>query len=297
MAIQKELWINKVQELLFPDNAFYKNAVDDSAFIEGHSVHVPQAGALNEAEKNRSSLPATIGSRTDVDLTYIVNEYSADPIVVTDIEETEASYGKMASVTSQMGKSIYNAIGTHTAYEWSTDVNVVETSGSNRTAYLSTQTGTRKTLVYADIVKAMGILNIQNVPMEGRKMLIDGYMYQDLMNMTQFTSSQTLMTGILTTGSIGTILGADVFVRTPSVIYDGSGAKKAVGATALPTDKLGLLVWHPDFVRIAMGNVKVFTDNEKPEYYGAVISSLVRSGAVKSVKTTDVGVVNIIEGA
>lgn len=295
--IQKELWANKVSEFLFPDNAFYKNAINDSAFIEGHAVHIPQAGALTKATKNRSSLPASIGKRDDSDLVYLINEFSADPIVVTNIEEVEASYDKLASVTSQLGKSLYSSLGDWVAYEWSTNANIVETTGDDRAVYLSTQTGTRKELTYNDILKAMRILNIQNVPMENRKMLIDGYMYEDLLKLPEFKSSNEIMTNVLTAGSIGKIAGADVFLRTPSIIYTTAGVKKLPDATADVSDNLGLLIWHPDFVRVAQGNVVVFGKDNDPEYYGSIVSALVRFGATKGYTLNDMGVVNIIEAA
>lgn len=294
MAVNKELWTNKIAEQLFPDNAFYRNSINDSAFVNGHSVHVPQAGSLNSATRDRSVLPAAIGQRTDTDNTYLLHEYSTDPVVVTNVEEVETTYDKFQSIVNQMAGTLYEAIGTWTVYEWGATTNIVTTSGTSRPAYASYQTGTRNALTFADILKAMSILNIQNVPTDGRVMVIDGYLYQDLLQLDEFKSAPTLMSGIMLNGAVGTIAGASVYVRTPSLRYDSGNNLLDPDQPQNATDNLGLLIYHPNFVRFALGTVEFFVDNSNPSYYGDIVSALARSGAVKGY-TNETGVVSIVE--
>jgi len=262
--IQKELWIPKVQELLYPDNAYFKYAVNDSAFIEGRSIHVPVAGALT-AERDRATLPATIGSRTDVDVTYLNHEYSADPVVITSIEDTEDSYDKLMSVNSQMGKVIYKQIGDWTAYEWAKGL---------------TATVTGATLTFTDILTAAQVFNAADVPMEGRKLLVDANAYMDLVNLPEFHYEPVLMNNVLSKGSVGFIGGFEVFMRS-TVLNITAGGSINDPATGGGTEK-ALLFYHPELVRFALGNVELFADEKNPAYYGTIVSSLVRSGATRT---------------
>jgi len=262
--IQKELWIPKVQDLLYPDNAYFKYAVNDSAFIEGRSVHVPVAGALT-AERDRSTLPASIGSRTDVDVTYLNHEYSADPVVVTSIEDTEDSYDKLTSVTSQMGRVLFKQIGDWTAYEWAKGL---------------TANATGSTLTFSDILAAAQAFNLADVPMEGRKLLVDANAYADLINLPEFHYEPALMNNVLAKGSVGFIGGFEVFMRSTVLNITNTGAINDP-ATGGGTEK-ALLFYHPDLVRFSLGNVELFADEKNPAYYGTVVSSLVRSGATRT---------------
>ena len=83
MAIQKEIWINSIVEGLFADNSFLTKAFNADEFVnQGKIVHIPNAGAPSGVEKNRASFPATVNSRTDIDLTFNLDNYSTDPIKI-----------------------------------------------------------------------------------------------------------------------------------------------------------------------------------------------------------------------
>ena len=45
MALNKEIWLNTIQENFFPDDSFMVKSVDDSQFVNNKIVHVPNAGA------------------------------------------------------------------------------------------------------------------------------------------------------------------------------------------------------------------------------------------------------------
>jgi len=87
MAIEKEIWIDDIQENLFASNSFVARGVDHSQWIDNKTVHIPQAGANPTVEKDRASVPATIGQRTDTDLQYNMAEFTTDPILIRNLEE------------------------------------------------------------------------------------------------------------------------------------------------------------------------------------------------------------------
>ena len=79
MAIQKEIWTKYIQENLFKDNEFLNYAFNaDQYVLEGKVVHIPNAGSTANVVKNRTTLPATVIQRADVDITYSIDEFTTD---------------------------------------------------------------------------------------------------------------------------------------------------------------------------------------------------------------------------
>ena len=65
MAVTPEIWTDFIVENLFKDNEFLLQSVDESQYVVGGTlVHIPQAGSVSKAERNRTSLPATITRRS-----------------------------------------------------------------------------------------------------------------------------------------------------------------------------------------------------------------------------------------
>src|SRR3954452_16062649 len=99
MAIQVEIWQSHIEEELFKDNSFLrlsKNA--DEHVIGSRAVHIPQSGGSGNVVKNRASFPATIRSRTDNDVIYLIDEYTSDPVKIPHADTKELSYDKRQSV-------------------------------------------------------------------------------------------------------------------------------------------------------------------------------------------------------
>ena len=71
MGVRKEIWQRTIIEGLFADESFLAKAVNDDVYVnEGKKVHIPNAGAPSGVAVDRSSLPAEVGTRTDVDVEY-----------------------------------------------------------------------------------------------------------------------------------------------------------------------------------------------------------------------------------
>ena len=84
-------------------------------------------------------------------------------------------------------------------------------------------------------------------------------------------------------------------VRPTVALHDGSDNKLAVGATPATNDSFSAIAWHRSAVRKALGSIKVFADEDKPEYYGSVFSALIMHGARQS-RTGSTGVVALSQG-
>ncbi len=309
MAIQKEIWVRDIAENLFKDSSFLNLSIDDQGEMDGSAkvVSLPQSGAAPSAEKNRSSLPATASERTDTVVTYPVDEFTSDPVVVRDVDQLQVSYDKRANVLRDHVATLEELIADELAHNWAPGASqsgqYVRTSGADRAAYKSYQTLTRKAVAKADIISMRRILDGQNIPQAGRILLIDSDLHADLLGISEFVDADKIGFANLVDGAVGRILGFDVMIRSSVVMYDNTGTpvKKAVGAAGAATDNIGSIAYHPNFVRRAIGGannggIKVFSQEDDPTWYGSLFSAMVLAGG-RPRYTNYRGVVSLIEAA
>ncbi len=298
MALQTEIWVSDIQETLYQGSEFVNNSTDDSAFVENKTVHLPQSGTSPAIVKDRSSLPATITQRTDSEETYTLSEYTTDPILITDIDELQTSYAKRSSVLGQHVNTLNERIGDETAQIWAPEGSaslVLRTTGAATADQPAGTTATRRLVLKEDIAKMAQKLDTDNMPMNDRFLLMPVSMYYELFQVDALIRRDFTDTTALPTGVINQIFGFNVMVRPTVALHDGSDNKLAVGATPATNDSFSAIAWHRSAVRKALGSIKVFADEDKPEYYGSVFSALIMHGARQS-RTGSTGVVALSQG-
>ena len=301
MALQKEIWINDIQEKLFAGAEFVTKSVDHSAFVSNKIVHLPQAGSAPSLVKNRAAYPATITQRTDSESTYNLNEYTTDPILLTDIDELQTSYEKRNSILGQHIDVLNDRIALETAFAWSTDTaasQIVTTGAASSSALASSATGTRLELTKEDVRKAAALFDRQNVVSTGRVLVLPSDMYYQLFSDTVLISSDYMNRSSLEGGVIAQLYGFDIMIRS-AVAEFGEAAtvytKNAVGAAGAATDSLGALAFQTNSVSNALGDIKVFANEDKAEYYGSIFSALVMHGSA-SMRADEKGIASIVQG-
>src|SRR5580704_3658585 len=135
MAIQKEIWQDHIEGNLFKNNEFLLASTDAGQYVlHGLVVHIPQAGATANVAVNRSSLPATVVQRTDTDVTYTLDEYTTDPILIPNAEILELSYNKRESVLSEYEASLRQTMADNILIDWAPTAStgtVIRTTGAS----------------------------------------------------------------------------------------------------------------------------------------------------------------------
>lgn len=300
-ALLREVWVQDIAENLFSGHEFISHSIDDSVHVINNKVHLPQAGAVPSVVKNRSSYPATIGQRTDTDWTYTIDNFTTDPIHITDYEDLQVSYDKRMSVMGEHIAKLGEECGDQIAYIWSPSADaalVLRTTGAN-TADLPhvTATGARLKLTRADLQRMAKKLDKDKMPKEGRYLLLPPEMYYDLVGIDQLVRSDFMGKPGLPEGVIDKLLGFNIMMRANVVMYNNvaAGVKKAVGAAAAATDCLGAIAWSKYATRRAKGSTQVYLNEKQAEYYGDIMSAEVNLGG--QVKYDDYkGVVAIAQG-
>ncbi len=303
MAIQKEIWQDHIEGNLFKNNEFLLASTDASQYVlQGKVVHIPQAGATATVVKNRASVPATVVQRTDTDVTYVLDEFTTDPILIPNAESFELSYNKRESILAEYESSLRQTIAENLLIDWSptgTTGTIIRTTGVSTATHLDDTTGNRKKLNVNDLKYAQLQMNKQNIPMEGRYALISADMFQQLtddMSATQyrdFSAAYDVKDGVL-----GRLFGFNIMMRGSVVSYDNATFPEvnSYGALAAADDNDGVLCWQLSAVERALGQITFFERIGDPTYYGDIYSVGVRMGARKR-RSDAKGIVAIVQAA
>ncbi|HYV92769.1 MAG TPA: phage capsid protein [Chitinophagales bacterium] len=300
MAIQKEIWTSYIAANLFKDNEFLNYAFNaDQYVLEGKVVHIANAGSTATIVKNRTSLPATVIQRTDVDVTYSIDEFTTDPILIPNADTVELSYSKLDNVMSEYEAALRQLVADWMLYNWRAEnsTSIVRTTGGNVTAHLPSATGTRKKFTLADVKSARLLLNKQNVPKDDRYLIIDSDMYDQLMdelNISTYRESSKELD--LPKGVIGKIYGFYLMERTTVAVANNAGTPviQTPGTAGAATDNGVALGWQKSCVERALGTVDFFENLGDPTYYGDIYSALIRMGGRKR-RNDQKGIVAIIQ--
>ena len=297
MALSIQIWVKAIVEKLFADNSFAARSVDHSEFVNATKVHVPNAGEGPGVEKNRSSFPASVTQRTDVDLDYDIDEYTVDPVRISNAEEVELSYNKRESVIGSARRKLADKIYSDLIYKWiPTGVTVVKTVGKSVAAHLTGATGNRSSMTKETVDALQVQFDEWDIPEEGRYILLDARMYNQLKNSLTDNETVHFLAGAdPVKGVIGEYAGFKFYKRSKVAKATNAGAIKEWNAANAATDCAAGIAWQEDCVSRALGDSVLYDDQKNPLYYGDIISFLQRAGG-SSIRSDKKGIALIVQG-
>ena len=298
MALQTEIWIKSIVDGLWPEDSFLSKAVNDDQYVSNKTVHIPNAGNASAVKMDRSELPATIKKRTDNEVTYNLHEFTSDPVLIQFTEELQLSYSKRESVIKEDRANIVNQVAEYMLQQWAPDAtHILTTTGDAVTAHTDSATGQRKGFTMDDAFALMAKFNAEDIPQEGRYLLLDAFMYQQLIkSMSNNEMAAFQATADLKRGVMGKVASFNVMMRSTVLRYATDGTLKAKSASGAATDNAAGLAWYEGAVSRSKGEVKMFSSTGDPAYYGDVYSFLVNAGGAKR-RTDKKGIWAIRQGA
>lgn len=250
MALQKEIWLDHLVKNLFPDNSFLARSYNADQFVRaGKIVHIPNAGEKQEANVGPITRPKVATEKVDTELTFEIKEIYTDPIYIQNADQYELSYDKRDAVLSATKGALEDKVATEILKSW------IPTD-AKRSITTAKATFGRK-----DVLKAQTMLNQEDIPQEGRTLLLDAIAYEQLLeDLTEAQVNAFLASADASTGILGKLYGFDVMQRSTLV-----GESSA-------------FAWHKNWVCRALGEHEMFIQENDPLYYGDVLSFIVRAG-------------------
>lgn len=297
MGLEKEIWKSDIIGGLYRKNRFLQYATSgDQYVLQGKVVHIPNANAASGNAKNRTSLPAAVTKRTDTDVTYALDEFTSNPVLIPNIDTIQLSYDKRASVTREDMAALIQIVANWMLRYWSpsTSQQIIRTTGDLATTTLDGATGQRRKLLKDDLLTARTILNKQDVPEEGRVALIPSDQMVSLLKDPDLLRRDFAGEVDIRNGVVSRIYGFELLERSATQPYDNALMPKDPGTGAAGTDCMSTLCWHPDMVERAMGTIDTFYRENDPTYYGNILSFLLMAGG-RQRRADGKGVVAIVE--
>ncbi|WP_347839310.1 phage capsid protein [uncultured Draconibacterium sp.] len=302
---------SELQKQLFPDNSFYKKALQETGIADTtERVERPVQGSLKKA---KSGVPKTLPLQVDIardDSDYYSTDLVYAPPIVVDLPgEFALNYNKRAAKQVQQAGTINTRVATIAAINWGPTVaaQVLKTSGSSRASNVVAATGSainnRKAVTKADMIKVHNLLMRMNLSgIQGNFYgLVTPDFYSDLLGIAEFVDyDKTGNTSKLEAGIIGRLMGIELMVRSTDdastgLLYSSAYAKKVIDADVVATDCPAALFWHDKMVASAEGISRTSVNADKAEYLGAtVLSSWTRFGAA-TARADQKGVVALLE--
>ena len=304
MAVTPEIWTEYIIGNLFKTNEFLLHSVDESQYVIGGTVvHIPQAGSPSGVQRNRSSLPATITRRKDVDITYALDEFTTDPRFIPYADKVELNYDKLDSCMTEDMTYLHQLTAEAMLYNWRPTffIKATGTKNANNTIHGS---NLRTGVTVEDFAKAKVIFNKWGIPKDSRYVLLNTEMYEqlcsdirnsqnenlsaiydnvtgELRKLEGFTIEQRATALLASNSTLTAVTGNKYFRWTGSDLtytvedYEAiERGDKQEGAT----DCCYGLFWHPSCVARAMGSTQMFSKEGDPTYYGDIYSFLQRLG-------------------
>lgn len=302
VGVTPEIWTDYIVGNLFKDNEFILNSVDESQYVIGAGVvHIPQAGSPSGVKRNRTQLPATITRRKDIDVTYVLDEFTTDPRFIPNIDKAELSYDKMDSCMSEDMAYLKQFVAEAMLYNWRPS-HFIKTTGDATAAHYGT--GNRRAVKLTDFIVAKETMNKWGIPKADRVCIIDTTMKGQLVR--ELAASSARDYSVIynpVTGEIDKLEGFKIYERstvllasnqtltavsgtsyfrwtgtdllyTPEDVVEIEGGTKQVATTAAAV----ALFYHKSIVARALGETKMFDDQGNPQYYGDIFSFLQRAG-------------------
>ena len=286
--VLRQLLTSDLQEALYPDNAFYANAQSDGAGIDTKVIVIPQDEDGDvETYENPSSYPLEVGTEEDLRKEYAADLLVTKPVAITWQNQRLLTYDKRAAKLRKHANSLDTQIADKIMYGWAPTVSdfIADTTGTARNAFAPGATGQRRRATDDDFKALMTLFNTENVPVAGRRCVVNPYLYEDLLEIKKEYGQGTQENNeLLETGAVAFIHTFNVYLRSKTTIFTQEGVKKPAKAMANANDRLAGIFWHPNFVRYVKGDVKVNMDTyDKPELAGGrAMNALIRGNGTTS---------------
>ena len=286
---------------LFPNNSVVNFAVSDDDNVKGNTVETQNSGILPSVLVDNAAWPLTVSQRTDTPDNYQIETLNTEVTQLTDVEALIEAGGrnKRSSIVQQQASVLRTKAVSRLLVDWLTGVTQkVPTTGAAEAASLPGATGTRLNVTRLDLLNGIEILNSQDIPIDENNKpvwIIPPRFMKAITNIDDFIHADKLgRQGALVSGQIGEIYGVRVVMRTLVARTDAADALKAEEAAGAVTDQHASILYHPLFVRKAMGAFQVRINESQAEWGGTIMGSELRFGG-NAMRQDKAGIVMIHE--
>lgn len=266
-GLASEIWINHIQENLYPESSFLNYMKDFSELVNYDTINMQEVGADPEVLINNTTYPIAKVKRSDNHLSFALDKFETVNTLIRRPEEIEYSYNQMDTVLSghmntlraKTAEKAAHAIAPQTDSAYTP---VIETTGSDNGEG-------KKKLQVNDILRIKRRFDLLNIPMDERVFLLHPAHIEDLIlydleafkEITDFKNGKPM-----------TFAGFKMLQTILTPRYNKTTlAKVAFTAAPSATDTFCSIAYHQKEVFKADGGLYMYNRIDDPEERGTII--------------------------
>lgn len=255
-GVKKEIWTGMLLDSLRFVGTWAEGIADESRFVNNDVIHLTDLGADPDVLIDNTVYPIPVNSQVDTDIPIALKKLDTENTKVTDDELYALPYDKQGSVINKHRMALEVTSMQYGLYTIAPAANaadspVLKTTGPND------DTGTRKRLIPADIVRLKRFLDDQNVPRQGRRLVLCNDHIEDLLLTSEVFRNQYID---IQSGRVLNLFGFEIYEDSYAPMYNTSTlARMAFGATPT-TEKAASTAFWTNEVFHAKGSANMYYD-------------------------------------
>ena len=267
MALQKQIWINQINENFYPDSSFLNFVKDFSNLVEYDTINMAEAGADPNVIINGNTYPIKIVQRTDKNVTIVLDKFETENTLVRRPEAIELAFDKLESVLMGHRNDLRAVTAKKAAHAFAPLKNT-EYTPVLRTTGETTGNG-RKRLAVADILALKEEYDAMDTPLENRYLVLNPRHVTDLI---LFDTKAFKDIVDLTDGKPKRFAGCNMLQTSITPTYNNTTLEKVVyDAEKAETDTFCSFSFCSDEVMKADGEIHLYSRYDDPEQRGTIV--------------------------
>lgn len=266
--LNKEVWVQQIQENFYPDRSFLTRVVDYSGFVDNNQLHIPSAGIDPKVLINNKTYPIKVVNREDEDNVIPLDTFETENTLVRRPEAIEYSYDKLESVISQHRSTLQASTAEKAIHAFGPDKDtaytpILVTTGESYNG--------RKRICLNDILSLKERFDDAKIPLEDRYIVLQSKHVSDLLreDVKLFKEITDLRNGepFKFAG-----FGFYAFPSMPTYrTVDGVLTKVAFGAEAGDDDAFASVAFYGKEVMKADGDMYMYSLEDDPRERGTIV--------------------------
>lgn len=206
-------------------------------------VHIPIMHRVAVNTK-AAETPVQFQARTLDEYVMDITQYKESSHVIEDLLKIQSRYDLRSELTREVGYALARDIN-----NFALGLRARVNNNANQVIFSTsdgTNTGTSQPLNQASILAAKEILDLADVPMEGRALLVGWQQYNSLLAIDEFISMDYVQGSAVNTGRIGKLYDIPVIATSLISVNSATGFVNGTGATPQPTPGVTGSPYLPD---------------------------------------------------
>lgn len=264
-GLYPELWTGELLDKFRFNKQWLSLIPRRDDLVKSNTIHMVDIGVDPAVLINNTTYPIAKAQRTDVDVAITLDKFDTENTRITRDELYNLPYDKEGSVLNDHRRALEDKTATKSAHSIAPATGKADGSTPNTPIVLTSgaadgRANGRKRFSPTDIINAKEALDILDIPMEGRVLLLDFLHLNDLLNLDEKFRQQwsNKEAGTLMTQMYGFTIAQNF--RAPVYTSNaGVYTKKAFGAASVPaTDQRASLFFYAPRAVQAVGTAEMF---------------------------------------